>query len=208
MRQLFGTPLLAVNWPDCEDVNQQLAELILDLESQHPPVEQSNRGGWQSEKTLQTTPHPAVQTLLSWIDVGVYLISSDLIGEDAVDRLSEKWAVSAWANVSRAGNFNGIHYHVGGFWSGVYYLTSADPSASATGAGAIGFSSPHQAGMVASNVRAPRELQKAFRQEISMLPQAGLMLIFPSWLEHWVNPHAGDDTRISIAFDVAFQAPR
>jgi uncharacterized protein (TIGR02466 family) len=208
VRSLFGTPLLAVTWPDCEQVNRQLAELILDLEREHPAVEQSNHGGWQSEKTLQQIRHPAVQTLLSWIDIGVYLISSSLIGEEAVDQLPEKWSVAAWANVNRAGHFNGIHYHVGGFWSGVYYVTTVDTSASHPVAGAIGFRSPSQAGMVASNTCAPPAMQQAFRQEICMQPRSGLMLIFPSWLEHWVNPHASDEPRISIAFDASFRTPR
>jgi uncharacterized protein (TIGR02466 family) len=208
VRLLFGTPMLSVLWPEGETLNGQLARLILDLERTQPSVRQSNRGGWQSEKNLHTLRHPAFHTLLSWIDVGVYLISSELVGEDAVDRFPEKWRVSAWANVNRAGHFNGIHYHVGGFWSGVYYVAVEDGDADEAGSGAIGFRSPSQGGMVASNVYAPPALQQAFRQEICLQPQPGLMLIFPSWLEHWVNPYSGAEPRISIAFDVSYQAPR
>jgi hypothetical protein len=34
------------------------------------------------------------------------------------------------------------------------------------------------------------------------------MLIFPSWLEHWVTPYSGVEPRISIAFDIIYQGPR
>jgi uncharacterized protein (TIGR02466 family) len=208
MQLLFGTPMLSMLWPDSEELNRQLADLALELERTQPSVRQSNQGGWQSEKNLQTLRHPAVQTLLSWIDIGVYMISSGLIGEDAVDGLPEKWRISAWANVNRRGHFNGIHYHVGGFWSGVYYVASGNGAQDGAGSGAIGFRSPNQTAMVAGNIAAPPALQQAFRQEICLQPTPGLMLIFPSWLEHWVNPYAGTEPRISIAFDVSYPAPR
>ncbi len=208
VRSLFGTPMLSVVWPESGALNRRLADLILDLERTRPSVRQSNRGGWQSEKNLQTLRHPAVQELLSSIDVGVYLLSAELIGEAEVDRWLEKWRVSAWANVNRAGHFNGIHHHVGGFWSGVYYVAAGDTPPDDVGSGAIGFRSPTQAGILAGTIDAPRALQQAFRQEIFMQPQPGLLLIFPSWLEHWVNPYHGAEPRISVAFDVSYPAPR
>lgn len=203
VRFYFGTPILSVEWPDAEEVNRQLAELILELERSAPSANQSNRGGWQSEKSLHELSHPAMRELLSWIDISVYLASSHLVGEEEVDRFPGKWRVSAWANVNRTGHFNGLHYHRGGFWSGVYYVAPAAEDVG-DGTGAIVFHSPNQAGIIAANTKAPAALQQAFRQEIGMQPRAGLMLIFPSWLEHSVNPHSGTRPRISIAFDVAF----
>jgi len=32
-------------------------------------------------------------------------------------------------------------------------------------------------------------------------PQAGLLVIFPSWLYHWVHPYAGKTPRIAISFN-------
>ena len=32
-------------------------------------------------------------------------------------------------------------------------------------------------------------------------PQDGMLLVFPSWLLHFVNPYLSDDERISIAFN-------
>ncbi len=204
VQSFFGVPLLRMCWPDIDGVNQSLADLILDLEARTPSVAQSNQGGWQSEKTLEQVRHPAIRELLSWIDIGTYMVMSDLVGEATVDELPEKWTVSAWANVNRSGHFNGMHYHVGGFWSGVYYVALEQSSAENPQAGAIGFRSPSASGIIASNTRAPRSLQQAFRQELCLQPEPGLMLIFPSWLEHWVNPYVGETPRISVAFDVRF----
>ena len=32
-------------------------------------------------------------------------------------------------------------------------------------------------------------------------PQAGLLVIFPSWLYHWVHPYTGQTPRIAISFN-------
>ena len=33
-------------------------------------------------------------------------------------------------------------------------------------------------------------------------PRAGVLLVFPAWLSHGVRPYHGDDTRISISFNL------
>jgi hypothetical protein len=37
-------------------------------------------------------------------------------------------------------------------------------------------------------------------------PQAGLLVVFPSWLYHWVHPYSGQGPRIAISFN-ATMAP-
>jgi hypothetical protein len=40
-----------------------------------------------------------------------------------------------------------------------------------------------------------------FGRTIAITPASGLMVVFPSWLYHWVNPYHGAGERISIAFN-------
>jgi hypothetical protein len=44
-----------------------------------------------------------------------------------------------------------------------------------------------------------------FGQRVIFRPEAGMMVVFPSWLYHFVNPYFGDGERISIAFNVQWQ---
>ena len=37
-------------------------------------------------------------------------------------------------------------------------------------------------------------------------PQAGLLVIFPSWLYHWVHPYSGQTPRIAISFNATIGA--
>ena len=39
--------------------------------------------------------------------------------------------------------------------------------------------------------------------EYSITPETGKLVIFPSWLTHWVTPNHSDSDRISIAFNIA-----
>ena len=37
-------------------------------------------------------------------------------------------------------------------------------------------------------------------------PQSGLLVIFPSWLYHWVHPYAGSTPRIAVSFNASEEA--
>ena len=37
--------------------------------------------------------------------------------------------------------------------------------------------------------------------DIQLTPEAGLMVLFPCWMEHYVEPHDSDEPRIVIAFN-------
>ena len=42
-----------------------------------------------------------------------------------------------------------------------------------------------------------------YGEPIRIRPETGLMVIFPSWLYHWVHPYAGEASRIAISFNAA-----
>ncbi len=46
-----------------------------------------------------------------------------------------------------------------------------------------------------------------FNESIRIRPRPGLMVLFPGWLKHFVHPHTGTGTRISIAFNIAYKEP-
>jgi uncharacterized protein (TIGR02466 family) len=99
------------------------------------------------------------------------------------------WTLSAWANVNRAGHSNKLHTHPGATWSGVYYV---DSGGEAEGS-ALYLSDP-----------APSRSSTFFpnlTSNVMIRPAAGLMVLFPSYLQHGVQPHRGDRPRISIAFN-------
>jgi hypothetical protein len=37
--------------------------------------------------------------------------------------------------------------------------------------------------------------------DVQLTPSSGLLVLFPCWMEHYVETHEGDDPRITIAFN-------
>jgi hypothetical protein len=89
-----------------------------------------------------------------------------------------------WANVVGPGDFERPHIHDAGWLSGVYYVQT-----SPTG-GAIRLGGHH---LTAFPFAEPSRV---------IQPQAGQLLLFPSYLHHGTEPFEGPGRRISVAFDI------
>jgi uncharacterized protein (TIGR02466 family) len=204
IQHLFSAPFLSLVWKDTEDLNDQLSSLILEKRKTLPSVNMTNTGGWQSEKNFHTWDTQAVRDLMVKIDIAVFMITSDCLGEEAVTSLEEKWRAVAWANVNERNDYNNLHNHSGGVWSGVYYVDAGDDQDEHPLSGVISFRNPTLAPLTLDNTKSPKVVKKLFRSEYSITPQNSQMIIFPSWLEHQVHPYFGSRPRISVSWDVVF----
>lgn len=203
VQHLFSAPLLQLQVTDCEALNEGLSQVILRTRESTPSERMSNAGGWQSPKNFQHSDDPYVQKLLKRIDLAVYMITSQCLGEEATRSLA-KWKLKVWANVNESGDYNTIHNHAGGVWSGVYYVDQGTPNPSHPFGGFLSFKCPTMAALVTNNLCVPEPLRRLFPPEYIIQPQNGLLLMFPSWLEHQVYPYFGAGSRISISWDVVF----
>lgn len=205
IENLFGAPLLRLVWPDAVDLNRQLQTVILEESTRILSVKQSNIGGWQSPKNLQGWNIPCVKHFLTMVDEAILKLTSACVGESEMEELRGKWTVVAWANINRYSNYNGLHNHGGGFWSGVYYVSAGKPENESSQEGSITFQNPTLAPLAMGNLRPPLAVRDIFRRNRTLKPLDGLMLLFPSWLEHYVHPYFGKPPRISISWDVNFR---
>jgi len=144
----------------------------------------SNKGGWNSDLTLLTDPvfAPLLETSQSAVS---YVFHQMLPGRELQFRLE------AWANIHDPGAFNERHLHPNVLLSACFYL------AVPPGSGAISFHDPRPA-VVASVFQGAgiNTHQKAYIE-----PHEGMLVLFPNWLEHSVEPHEGQAPRISIAMN-------
>ncbi len=203
IQHLFAAPLYQFMWNDCPLMNLELRRLILEKRDELPSERMSNSGGWQSPKTLHTWKAPCFQTLVTMVETAVLTILGESIGQDALSSI-EQWHIAAWANVNECGDYNMIHNHSGGVFSGVYYVDVGTPDAQRPNSGVLSFRSPTLAQLAIDNLRAPEPLRKLFKSNFAIAPKNGLMLVFPSWLEHQVHPYHGHGPRISVSWDVIF----
>jgi uncharacterized protein (TIGR02466 family) len=105
----------------------------------------------------------------------------------------------AWANVVRAGNYAKPHVHPNSNVSGVYYVDVGDAANDDQHSGVIEFIDPRQRpGMFETEGTVPFD---GYR----IAPTTGALLLFPSWLYHYVHPYRGTRPRVSVAFNVTIQ---
>lgn len=195
----FSTPIFARQWPNSEALNRDLQALVLEKERSSPGANKSNIGGWHSEDDLFQWGGPAIEELRRRVVEACEVITRKACGE-AVKGLGAQMRIDGWANVSRERAYNGIHNHPYCTWSGVYYVSLGERDQ--TGGpynGVIEFPDPRL------GVNWAQLPGQPFGTHIQIVPQAGTMLMFPSWTHHWVHPFYGTGERISLAFNVQME---
>ncbi len=189
----FAAPILEHQWNDTHDLNAELRQYALDLMRGGAGNIISNVGGWSSKKDILDADQPMLQTLSEMAQMMmVELMHRCLVKSDA--KLLENWHMEAWFNVNNPGGFNELHNHgrPPSVWSGIYYvdLGTDDPALS----GRTVFENCHK-------LPHPAQQRFNFTAPHVMVPNPGLMLLFPASFFHRVEKHLGDRPRITVAFN-------
>jgi uncharacterized protein (TIGR02466 family) len=191
----FPTLIGRLRIPDCGTINQDLETLILAEETGYSSLGRSNIGGWHSYPDFLGRQDSAVLSFKSWLTWALRRMIDATAGENT---FQGKLSVCAWATVCRAGAYHAPHSHPDSAWSGVYYVDPGSPEQPLSGV--LEFLDP-RAG--AEAVTAPGD---PYGEPFRVQPEAGLLVIFPSWLYHWVHPYAGQTPRIAISFNATLAA--
>lgn len=188
----FPTLIGQFRMPDSELMNRELEALILAEESQYPTLGQSNIGGWHSRPDVLARPHAAVSALNQWITWALRKMIEESTGGN---KFHGTLSAFGWATICRSGSYHAPHSHPDSAWSGVYYVNAGHESPEWPLSGVLEFIDP-RAGVDA--VTAPGD---PYGEPFRIRPEASLLVIFPSWLPHWVHPYAGETSRIAISFN-------
>jgi uncharacterized protein (TIGR02466 family) len=169
-----------------EPLDARLLALLATLRGPNPLAAGQ---GWQSETTLHERAeladllgclHQAARGILRFLRVGA--------GELVV--------TGCWATVLAAGAQHRAHRHPNNYLSGAYYLVT--PAAADT----INFHDPRpQTGILRPPVTA---LTADNTDQVVVRVSPGTLLLFPSWLEHSVDPNPGPQERVSVSFNLMF----
>jgi len=148
------------------------------------PAGRTNRGGWNS--TDNAVLHQPIFGELHKTIRDYCLQAFNEMG-----LASPAFALQSWANIHDRGGFNFQHMHEGALLCGTFYLQVPE------GSGALVFKDPRPG---VHNSYAKGSGANAFK-DIQLHPSAGLLVLFPHWLEHFVEPHGNDTPRICIPFN-------
>ena len=91
-----------------------------------------------------------------------------------------------WVNIASPGDYQEVHHHIPSLFSGVLYIDCSEKS------GNISFSNPLKSEFGLMGIE----------KKFTITPEIGLLVLFPSWLEHSVFENKSNKNRISISFNI------
>jgi tetratricopeptide (TPR) repeat protein len=179
-------------WPTLQAYLADLAPALRRLHGlKTHPVGQSLRHGSQTSAPLTASDDPAIRAFFQAVDGPIRRHLERLgPGEDPLRRRNTgAYRISgAWSVQLRPGGFHAAHVHPGGWLSSACYIDLPQAVEGDDRQGWIGFGGPPFA---------PNLPHQRFEK-----PEQGKLVLFPSYLWHGTLPFGGDQTRLTIAFDI------
>lgn len=112
------------------------------------------------------------------------------------------WQIHGWASLNRRGDYHDPHNHPHCYLSGTYYVKV--PSDKTKGRqrpdvrpNCITFYDP-RSGFNMQSIKDDPYVDP----EYTVLPEPGLLMLWPAGLMHFVHPNLSDETRVSISFNI------
>ena len=101
---------------------------------------------------------------------------------------NDPYLQAMWANINTKGNYNGQHTHEGEL-SGVFYCQVPENSGK----------------LILVNPAVRSYISVIRNSNFPINPERLALIMFPSWLEHYVQPNESNDPRISISFNIGIK---
>ena len=187
----FPTPVWTSIINNYKETNEEIYNFIKNLQNlDNKGVKKSNIKGWHSSDFDMKDKVPK-----KFIEMISPKINEVLVDMDWNLKIQKVKISSMWAIINIGGAENARHHHGNNSLSAAYYVRAPED------AGEIVFYDPRPAPVYfhpTSNK--PNELNAMVN---SITPKEGLLVLFPSYLEHSVNPNLSDNERIVISFNIS-----
>jgi uncharacterized protein (TIGR02466 family) len=165
-------------------------KVVLAMRAASPkPAGRTVRQGWNSED-MAVLERPDFAALKQVIRAAC----ASALGE--MRQGNNAFSLQSWVNMHDRGGFNFLHMHEGSLLSGSFYL-SVPP-----GSGQFVFRDPRP-GVIHGSVKGGVPNGHG---DVHLNPSAGLLVLFPCWMEHYVEPHESGEPRIAIGFNAVDSA--
>lgn len=106
--------------------------------------------------------------------------------------------IESWLNLNPPNTQHSKHEHYGCFMSGVVWLVAPEKSGNFVIHDPLGVRSQN----TTQYAFAQKETTEYNQEVYSVVPEAGKLIMFPSWLPHQVQSNQSEHDRISIAFNI------
>lgn len=192
MINAFPTPILKLdNFINDDQFKTNLIDSIISEEKHKTKTEAyslKGKNGWHGPDDLCERDDEWSKQLRDYIVTSVNIFISGVGGTPISP---DRFKVKCWAMVIRDHDYSSTHTHPNSDISGCFYLKVPKNLPKTEG------------NLVFIDPRGGARGSKLFGSgALYFAPVEGNMIVFPSWLEHYVQPHETGEDRISIAWNV------
>lgn len=177
------------------EFNRALSGVLADRHHfSRQPLDQTLRNGTQTSRSLLTDPDPLIQSALELFRAPIqeYCGTLQLAPQHPLAQVQQPSMrfTGAWSVRLRREGFHVNHFHPQGMVSSAYYVEVPEEVQDQT----------LQSGWI--KFGEPRYPVPGLTPELTVQPQPGRLVLFPSYMWHGTNPIHGPEARTCIAFDV------
>ena len=183
----FTVPIFALKYNDCENLKNTVIPTFKSIEDSDSDKIYYENGYTNYTPGSNVLELNALEELKNFIEVSVNEVHRKLNLENQV------YLINSWFSVNRKNSMHERHNHLPAVWSGVYYVQATNND------GNITFFNDHLKSnwpYCKTDINNPLT-----RQIFTIQPETGLLLIFPSYIEHQVHLNNTDNERISLSFN-------
>ena len=182
-------------WPDLGSFLTELASRLTALHNPHGHrlLYQSLRRGTETTQDLSRSNDPVIQALFRAFAAPIARYREHIGQGDDVWRRRNRGPVrfnGAWSVRLHRDGYHTSHVHPRGWISSAFYVHL--PDSMRTGHTAEGILSFGEPGVLTT---------PSLPAELSVRPEAGLLVLFPSYFWHSTLPFHSDQPRLTVAFD-------
>ena len=189
---LFSVPIFHYKVENYKEINEELINYIFKLKKKDKiGNNRSNIGGWHSPNFELLEEERPIHFIIKFKD----FLKNIIVNEFGWEYLPNKQRIVAmWAIINKKNSFNIMHNHQNCYLSGSYYVKKPEKS------GDISFFDPVEP----KTYRYPEKEKGTFHsnQVVTLKPEEGDLLVFPSYLYHSVQPNLSDEDRVVISFNI------
>ena len=193
LSQILETP---AGWSDLASFLTEVTSRLNALHNPHghPLLYQSLRHGTETTQDLSRSQDPVIQALFQAFAAPIARYRDHIgQGEDALRRRNRGASRynGSWSVRLHRDGYHTSHVHPRGWISSACYIQLPDSmTAGHTGEGILSFGAP---GLITT---------PALDAELSVRPEVGQLVLFPSYFWHGTVPFQSDQPRLTVAFDV------
>ncbi len=201
INHFFSTPVFILQDQSYEkNVDALLTEIFHWRDTDEVDLVRSNKGGWHSPTDIFKRPEPGLRRVCQLMINCFGKCTKEIAPE--FDPTGLAMQGEGWVNINPQHGFNVPHDHPGYTWSGVYYVRLPEKNEPGGRSGSIELLDPRMnTAAMATDIARKSEY---FSPKRTLTPVNGMILIFPSYLRHWVYPNEEEVERISMAFNFKY----